>query len=250
MWLSPDPILGSYLDGAPNGGVLHPRNLALYTYAWNNPVVLPDPNGLAVGDPWYVRGVKFAEGVAYGTLEAVIPGGFLVNKPGGVHQDSDVLFGMAAGEFATGSAEMFAGGTIAGAGGVGEVASVGTATAVAVPVAVAGVAIAANGAGNVVASTVTLQMAKNRASGETEAAARGRQAHKDYDPGPGFKKEVRLPSGKKADAVNFDTGVVKELKPDNPRAIRRGQRQVEGYAKELQKVHPGKKWTGKVETYK
>jgi RHS repeat-associated protein len=46
-WLSTDPILAEYLRGEPNSGVLAPRNLGLYSYGWNNPVMLVDPEGLA-----------------------------------------------------------------------------------------------------------------------------------------------------------------------------------------------------------
>lgn len=42
-----------------------------------------------------------------------------------------------------------------------------------------------------------------------------------------------LPSGKRADAVNWGKRDVKELKPDNPRAVRRGEKQLEGYKQEL-----------------
>lgn len=45
VWQSPDPILGSYVAGRPNGGVYAPANLALYTYTWNNPLVFRDPDG-------------------------------------------------------------------------------------------------------------------------------------------------------------------------------------------------------------
>ena len=45
LWKTPDPILGSYLDGRPNGGVFNGANLALYTYTYNNPVRLVDPTG-------------------------------------------------------------------------------------------------------------------------------------------------------------------------------------------------------------
>jgi RHS repeat-associated protein len=48
MWLSPDPILASYMRGHVNDGVFQPRNLGLYTYAWNNPVILKDPDGRVV----------------------------------------------------------------------------------------------------------------------------------------------------------------------------------------------------------
>lgn len=85
-------------------------------------------------------------------------------------------------------------------------------------------------------------------SGENSAARRGREAHKAWNPGSGFDKEVTLPSGKRCDAYNPQTCEVKELKPNNPRAIKRGEKQVKEYAEELER-ETGKKHTGKVETY-
>lgn len=87
-----------------------------------------------------------------------------------------------------------------------------------------------------------------RRGGESAAAKLGRLKHKQYNPGPGYQKEVRLPSGKRADAVNFETCNVRELKPNNPRAIRRGQKQVEGYRRELENT-TGRPFTGDVDTY-
>jgi RHS repeat-associated protein len=45
QWLSPDPILASYMRGGPNGGVYNPANLGLYGYCFNNPISYRDPNG-------------------------------------------------------------------------------------------------------------------------------------------------------------------------------------------------------------
>jgi RHS repeat-associated protein len=45
-WLSTDPILASYVQGEENGGVFDPGNLGLYTYSYNNPIVIRDPDGL------------------------------------------------------------------------------------------------------------------------------------------------------------------------------------------------------------
>ena len=81
-----------------------------------------------------------------------------------------------------------------------------------------------------------------------EAAKKGRKIHKDYDYGPGFEKEVTLPSEKRADAVNWETREVVELKPNNPNAVRRGEKQVERYRQELESI-TGESWTSRVETY-
>jgi hypothetical protein len=85
-------------------------------------------------------------------------------------------------------------------------------------------------------------------NGETVATARGRAAHKAKDYGPGYEKEVTLPNGKRADAVNLEKADVVELKPNNPRAVRRGERQVEGYRQQLEAEYD-KPFTGRVETY-
>jgi hypothetical protein len=87
--------------------------------------------------------------------------------------------------------------------------------------------------------------------GETAAAKAGRQAHKNYENtlGGGYDFNKALPSGKRPDAVDWKNRVVRELKPDNARAMKRGQKQVEGYRKELEQV-TGQKWTSHVDTYK
>ncbi|HEV8562247.1 MAG TPA: SpvB/TcaC N-terminal domain-containing protein [Actinophytocola sp.] len=76
LWQSPDPALESYLDGKPNGGVGQPFNLALYTYASDNPVRLSDPDGRSVWD--YVTwtrvkgGLQVAGGASISALGAGI----------------------------------------------------------------------------------------------------------------------------------------------------------------------------------
>lgn len=73
--------------------------------------------------------------------------------------------------------------------------------------------------------------------------------HKTYDYGPGFEREFRLDSGRRVDGINFETREVIELKPNNPRAIRLGNQQLEDYIAELNDMYPGSPWTGKVATY-
>jgi putative transposase len=48
----------------------------------------------------------------------------------------------------------------------------------------------------------------------------------------------------------FDSREVIELKPNNPRAIRMGNKQLDDYIKELNEMYlEGPRWTGRVETY-
>jgi RHS repeat-associated protein len=46
VWQSADPILGDYLDGAPNDGVYDPLNNNLYGYVHQSPTNYTDPDGL------------------------------------------------------------------------------------------------------------------------------------------------------------------------------------------------------------
>lgn len=94
----------------------------------------------------------------------------------------------------------------------------------------------------------TARAVKSVKNGETASTKAGREAHKQWNPGEGFQKEVQLKNGKRADAVNFEKRHVKELKPDNPRAIKRGEKQVEEYRQQLEN-QTGEKWTCSVETY-
>jgi hypothetical protein len=60
----------------------------------------------------------------------------------------------------------------------------------------------------------------------------------------------RSATGRRADAVNIRTREVIELKPNNPRKIREGNKQLQGYIDELNNMYPtGPRFTGRVETY-
>ncbi|HXU63138.1 MAG TPA: RHS repeat-associated core domain-containing protein, partial [Polyangia bacterium] len=69
VWQSPDPILAEYMSGSPNGGVFHPRNLGLYTYGWNNPIIMLDPDGLF---SWKAAAKGFVKGALWGAAGAVV----------------------------------------------------------------------------------------------------------------------------------------------------------------------------------
>jgi hypothetical protein len=81
-----------------------------------------------------------------------------------------------------------------------------------------------------------------------EALRKGQKAHVQRTYPEGFEKEVELPSGKRMDAYNKATKQVRELKPGNSRAVRRGEKQIEGYCKECDEAF-GPGHTGTVETY-
>ena len=87
--------------------------------------------------------------------------------------------------------------------------------------------------------------------GENSRTAYGRRAHSNYGTalGSDHDTKVTLPSGKKPDAVNWGTREVRELKPDNARAVRRGERQVEEYRRELEQM-TGDLWKSYVDTYR
>lgn len=55
--------------------------------------------------------------------------------------------------------------------------------------------------------------------------------------------------GRRPDAIDFQNGQVRELKPGNARAISRGEKQLERYLDELRRLYPDKNWGGKVIPY-
>ncbi len=59
VWQSPDPIMGSYLTGKPNGGVFRPNNLNLFAYTYQNPVKYIDPSGQYITADPERKSIKF-----------------------------------------------------------------------------------------------------------------------------------------------------------------------------------------------
>ena len=89
-------------------------------------------------------------------------------------------------------------------------------------------------------------------AGCTDAARKGIEMHKKWDYGQNgttIKKEVRLGTAGRADAVDFSNHIVYELKPNNVRAIRQGWKQLNRYADELMKMEPGSNWIKILITY-
>jgi len=66
-----------------------------------------------------------------------------------------------------------------------------------------------------------------------------------------------LPSGKRVDFLDVNNGIIYELKPFNPRAMKAGQKQLNMYLQEIQTPsillkHPefkGIKWKTVLDTY-
>ena len=73
----------------------------------------------------------------------------------------------------------------------------------------------------------------HNACGESLATRRGRQIHQEWNYGAGVAKEQVIGAGARVDGIDRVNRIVYELKPNNPRAIRRGLAQLERYLKIL-----------------
>ena len=213
------PQLGRFLQTDPIG---YKDDLNLYAYGGDDPLDRTDPSGKSILEVGFLIAdiVELGSAVSSGTGIGLAIANVAIDAVGvaspvpGISEAAHAIEGVA------------------------KVAEVGE--------KVAQVGEKAAEVGKVADEAKTVEKAAT--SGETAATKAGREAHKNWDPGEGFQKEVELPSGKRADAVNFKKKEVKELKPNNRRAVKRGEKQVEGYRKELQDLFPGD-WTGTVETY-
>ena len=77
-----------------------------------------------------------------------------------------------------------------------------------------------------------------------KAALNGIEKHKKWDYGPNVKKEYSIGHGARVDGYDKLHKTIYELKPNNPRAIRRGQKQLKRYLSIV-----GEGWKGVLVTY-
>jgi RHS repeat-associated protein len=83
----------------------------------------------------------------------------------------------------------------------------------------------------------------------------GQEMHKAYkiDVANGVSKikEFRLPSGKRIDFLDIENGIIYELKPNNPRSILGGNKQLQMYLNEIQSMprFKGIQWKTILEIY-
>jgi hypothetical protein len=103
-------------------------------------------------------------------------------------------------------------------------------------------------------SIANLPKSKIVNAGETAATRLGRHAHNNYRPKGNYttsRKVNRLKSGLIPDAIDMKNRIVRELKPNNERAKKRGQNQLNKYVKSLEEQYPETKgkWKTVVDTY-
>jgi RHS repeat-associated protein len=95
----------------------------------------------------------------------------------------------------------------------------------------------------------------SNSSGETADTILGRQVHKNYPDilgEPNYDYNKQIPNTRlRPDAIDWVNRIVRELKPDNPRAIQRGLVQLQGYINALNanEISPDNYWTGILDIY-
>ena len=89
-------------------------------------------------------------------------------------------------------------------------------------------------------TNTTGNLAAKAVSGETKFTSAGRRAHAQEPLPPGFEREVTIPGTKlRMDGYNRDTKQIVEIKPDNARAVQRGEKQLEKYCTTCDKSELG-----------
>lgn len=284
-WISADRTIGE----APHMCLSRPLEANLYAYAMNNPVSYVDKTGeflpvivvailvaaAVIATPQYANAPASASSPTYhksapdlaldmthnavmavGAAEfATVAAGTVAAEGvlvGGAKVAGAVAYGHAVGTGVHAVTD-----TVDPSGRLGKVADIAMVVTPSAPKNAAGARVVPPGPKQVLKAvskpaTRPAPRPKARSGGESAAAKDGRRAHNNYGTALGseYETEVVLPSGKRADAVHKTKPEVRELKPDNPRAVRRGQKQVDAYARELESIDPQKRqWTGIVDTY-
>lgn len=62
-------------------------------------------------------------------------------------------------------------------------------------------------------------------------------------------KEFRFMTGRRADYIDFESGIIRELKPNNARSIREGTKQLQRYKQDAEDQFPGINWQTVLDTY-
>ena len=242
----------------PYADVSDPQTLNLYSYVRNNPLRIADPDGhcgldlgcwgqfgSGVADTTYRPFIEMAnhplvtiDALGHAVLHPVETGYAIKNS---VVETSKAAL----------SGDPNAVGKVVGtviltvfSGGAGGAAAKGVSLAEEIE-ATSMAARAAQSAKQASSFSKTIK------GGESAATAAGRRAHKNYENtlGGGYDFNKSLPSGKRPDAIDWKNRVVRELKPDNPNAIRKGEKQLEGYKGELENM-TGEPWTSHLDVYK
>jgi RHS repeat-associated protein len=218
-----DPQTGRFTQEDPIGLA---GGLNLYGFAEGDPVSYSDPYGLAaMGEcPPNCDGSDAAWAMVGATVGGVLGGG------GGA------ALGLACGP---------------GAPACSPVASVAGAMQGAALGATVGVA-----ANNALRTLGQIFEATSSTSGENSAARSGRAMHRQYSATmqqQGYTTNSNIPnSNLRPDAIRINgrVGIIRELKPNNFRAIQRGRQQLARYVQAAQKAWPNvRRWVTAVDTY-
>ncbi|HEX8695960.1 MAG TPA: RHS repeat-associated core domain-containing protein [Longimicrobium sp.] len=194
--------------------------LNLYGFADGDPVSYSDPYGLCP-EPGELSGVQ---DFLCQTIEAL-------TTAGGAHIGANLASGPALAQ-------------TAGSEGV-------LAPAAAAQVVAGG----ATGAmtGKLVGEAITnVLFSRSSTSGNNAAAQRGREAHRQYSErmqAGGYQTNRRIPGTRLLpDALDRARGIIRELKPNTPRAIARGRRQLQRYVEAAERAFK-KPFEGHLDTY-
>jgi len=78
---------------------------------------------------------------------------------------------------------------------------------------------------------------KSSGSNEPPQLKAGKDAHQNEEVRPGEKAEVPTPSGQgRMDRYDAEKGHIREIKPNNPRGVRAGKKQLDRYKTEMEKA--------------